>query len=390
MSISVENGLCPVNGKMAYALYHEGLPVVPATIFLRHLQANLDYSANTLAAYANALKIFFSFLAESGLSFWNLTPAHIKNYKRLYLYRLDESGQPLLKRKTARQYLSAVRCLIGYWRSFRENDPLFIDQVSELDGRRQRRYSRGALAHVSWYSRVPSSLWRVGLPRSEKNYKSRYKGLSREEMYVVARSLELAVHQTDVETMLYYRNRAIWKFMLMTLLRKGELVRIRLEDLDQRNGIIHLVERPEDAWLGELKTGPEDIFVGTNNPFWSATTAWLTEGRWIAEKLLEQKGKSDHGMLFCNRDGGHLTQASVDHLFAVLNKSCKFNRKIKLFPHIARHTMASLLLDSGVGLTEVQKILRHQSVASTEMYAKVSDTKYRQALIAFWQDVKEE
>jgi site-specific recombinase XerD len=388
MSINVENGLCPVNGKMAYALYHDGMPLVPATIFLRHLQANLDHSANTLAAYAYALKIFFSYLAESNISFWKLTPADIKHYKRSYLYRVDESDRPLLKRKTAKQYLSAVKGLLGYWRSFRENDPLFLDQVSEMDGRRRRRYGRGALSHVSWYSRVPSSLWRVSLPRSEKNYKSRYKGLSREEMHIVARSLEHAPYQTDVETMLYYRNRAIWKFMLMTLLRKGELVRVRLEDLDQRSGIVHLVDRPEDAWLGDLKTGPADIFVAANNPFWGATMAWLTEGRWIAEKLLERKGLEDHGMLFCNRDGGPLTQAAVDHLFATLNESCEFGRKVNLYPHVTRHTMASMLLDSGVELTEVQKILRHQSVASTEMYAKVSDPKYRRALTAFWQGVK--
>jgi site-specific recombinase XerD len=117
--------------------------------------------------------------------------------------------------------------------------------------------------------------------------------------------------------------------------------------------------------------------------------AWLTEGRWIAERLLEDRGENDHEMLFCNRDGGPLTQAAVDHMFAILKKSCKFSRPVNLYPHITRHTMASLLLDSGVELTEVQKILRHQSIASTEIYAKISDPKYRQALIAFWQGVKE-
>jgi len=374
---------------MTYALYHDELPVVPAAIFLRHLQANLDYSANTLATYAYALKVFFSFLAESGICFWDLTTENIKSFKRFYLYRRDGAGQPLLKRKTVRQYLSAVRGLIGYWRFFRENDPLFNDQVAEMDGRRRRRPSRGFLSHLSWYSRVPSNTWRVRIPRSEETYKNRCRGLSQEEMREVERALENAVYETDVETMLYYRNRAIWKFLLMTLLRKGELVRIRLEDLDQRSGIIRLVERPEDAWLGELKTGPDEIFVGANNQFWGAIVTWLTEGRWVAQKLLERKGKEDHGMLFCNRDGGPLTQAAVDHLFSTLNRSCEFNRKVKLYPHITRHTMACFLLDRGLKLTEVQKILRHQSIASTEIYAKIADSKFRQALINFWQGVKE-
>jgi integrase/recombinase XerD len=389
MSIRVESGPCPVNGRMTYALYEGGLPIIPPTIFLRHLQANLERSPNTIAAFAYALKIFFTFLAENNLSFWDITPATIKQYKRGYLYCSDASGKPLYNRKTARQYLSAVKGLLGYWRSFRENDPLFIDHVSELDGARRRKQSSAAFSQTSWQSRVPSSIWHVGIPRGERNYKDRYKGLSREETRVVTRALEHASHHTDVETMLYYRNRAVWKFLLMTLLRKGELVRVRLEDLDPRNGMVHLVDRPEDGWLGELKTGPAEIFVTANNPFWGALTAWLTEGRWVAEKLLGRKGREDHGMLFCNRDGGPLTQSAVDHLFAVLKNTCKFGRRINLFPHITRHTMASLLLDSGVELTEVQRMLRHRSIASTGMYAKVSDPKYRQALTAFWQGIKE-
>lgn len=236
---------------------------------------------------------------------------------------------------------------------------------------------------------VPDTVWRVGIHREAKNEKNRYKGLSRDEMHSVSRTLEQVSHQTDCETMLYYRNRAIWKFLLMTLLRKGELVRVRLEDLDVRNGIVRLTDRPEDGWLGELKTGPADIFVAPNNPFWGAVTAWLTEGRWIAEKLLERKGKQDHGLLFCNRDGGPLTQSAVDHLFAVLKQSCKLGRRVNIFPHITRHTMASLLLDSGMDLEQVQRMLRHRSVASTGIYAKVSDTRYREALTAFWRGVKE-
>jgi integrase len=177
---------------------------------------------------------------------------------------------------------------------------------------------RGALSHISWYSRVPSALWQIKIPRQQKKpSKKRYKGLSAEQGRKVMDVLNRAEHETDVETMLYYRNRAIWAYMLMSLERKGEVVRTRLEDLDQRRGVIHLVDRPEDSWLGELKSGPGEIFVTSNNPYWNLINSWLTEGRWIAEKILSAKGESDHGMLFCNRNGGPLTQAAIDHLFMV-------------------------------------------------------------------------
>ena len=372
-----------MSGQVVYALYDGEFPVVPATIFLRHLEANVALSTNTLSAAAYALKTFFEFLEKNNVPFWRVTQATIKSYKRFYLARRNAHGEYVIKRSTALQYLNVIKQLIGYWRGLREDDPLFIDHVSDLDGVRIRDRRRGALSHISWYSRVPSTLWQIKIPRRQKKpSKKRYKGLSAEQGRKVMDVLNRAEHETDVATMLYYRNRAIWAYMLMSLERKGEVVRTRLEDLDQRRGVIHLVDRPEDSWLGELKSGPGEIFVTSNNPYWNFINSWLTEGRWIADKILSAKGESDHGMLFCNRNGGPLTQAAIDHLFRCMKEACKF----KLFPHITRHTMASLMLDAGVSLEEVQAQLRHENITSTEIYAQVSVQKLRTSLKNFWQD----
>jgi site-specific recombinase XerD len=194
-------------------------------------------------------------------------------------------------------------------------------------------------------------------------------------------------HRTDMETMLYYRNRALWSFMLMSLLRKGEVVRIRVEDIDQRSGIIYLIDRPEDNWLGDLKTGPDEIFVTSINPLWKIVNSWLTEGRWIAEKMLRAEGREDHGKLFCNRNGGPLTQHAVDSLFRRLKEACGFPKSKPFSPHITRHTMASLMINSGVQLTEVQQQLRHAYLGSTEVYAKVCVQGLRESMNKFWQAV---
>jgi site-specific recombinase XerD len=199
--------------------------------------------------------------------------------------------------------------------------------------------------------------------------------------------LNKAKHHTDIETMLYYRNRAIWAFMLMSMLRKGELVRIHIEDLNHRLGIVYLNDRPEDKWLGDLKTGPGEIFVAAANPYWNFVNSWLTEGRWIMEKTLKSQGKEDHGMLFCNRNGGPLTQPAINNLFRRIKKECQFPKNKPFFPHITRHTMACLMLGNGVGLSEVQAQLRHASIASTEIYAKVSTRQLRSSMELFWRGV---
>jgi site-specific recombinase XerD len=327
-------------------------------------------------------------LKENDQSFWKTTQATIKSYKRFHLDRHSKKGEFVIKRVTAQLYLVILKHFIAYWRGIRDDDPLFTDYISNIDGQRARRKSRGDFSNLSWYSRVPNDLWQIVVRPEEKHTKKRYKGLSNEDGKTVMMMLNKAAHHTDIETMLFYRNRAVWAFMLMSMMRKGELVRIRLEDLDRRAGVIYLIDRPEDRWLGDLKTGPGEIFVTTRNPYWQFVNSWLTEGRWIAEKLIKSKGMNDHGMLFCNRDGGPMTQAAIDYLFICLKEACGFSKSKQFFPHITRHTMASLMIDLGVDIEEVQQQLRHVCISSTIIYAKISTQQLRASMTKFWQKVR--
>lgn len=383
MEITVEQGRCPITGNVTYAVYDGECPVVPATIYLRHLEINAGRCTNTLATYAYALRLFFSFLKENRVSFSEASVSHIKLFKRMHLGRKSKKGEFLIKRLTARQYLDAVRRMIHYWRGLREDDPMFIDEVAETDGIRRQRFWRGMLSHVSWQERIPNDLWHVKIPVKEKHVKPRYKGLSADECKKVIRVLDRAKYSTDSQAMLYYRDRAIWTFLLMSGLRKGELCRVRLNDINQATGVIFLKDRPEDAWLGELKSGPGEIFVSPSHPLWSYLNAWLLEGRWVAEELLKRKGLGDHHMLFCNRDGGPLTKAAVNHFFQQTKEDCGFGREVLFRPHAARHTTATLMINSGVDKADVQKFLRHRSSASTEIYAYISDARYREAMERF-------
>lgn len=63
-----------------------------------------------------------------------------------------------------------------------------------------------------------------------------------------------------------------------------------------------------------------------------------------------------------------LTIAAVEQIFRDLSKRCGF----KVTPHVMRHTAATLALESGMPLNQVQKMLGHSSPNTTQIYAETS------------------
>jgi site-specific recombinase XerD len=51
----------------------------------------------------------------------------------------------------------------------------------------------------------------------------------------------------------------------------------------------------------------------------------------------------------------------------------------KLHPHVMRHTFASLSMDAGIELSDLQHLLGHSNPATTLIYASVSEERKQQA-----------
>lgn len=375
--LELRGGICPLSHIEVVGLWRGPVPVVPATVWLRILREDLARTESTCRRHGHALLRLFRFLDSKQIDFWDLSVAHLRAYKRTLLH-----GDDRLSPETARTYMRAVERFLRYWLGPSDHARLF-------GGPRGQRRSRGILRHLTHGHDRVSDVFEVNVPR--KHRRQRRRGLPHNLRTRVWEYLERPLsaptaqggNAAEAASVLALRNKAIWAFLLATGLRIGELVRIRLEDLDYLTGEVHLQERPEDAWLGELKTGPATIYLGPSNPLMQVVQTWEMFGR---DRALELRGSRHlHQMLFCNVDGGPLTKGAVRSLFNRIDRDCELSSHgYRLTPHRTRHTIATVLLNAGVRRDIVQAFLRHQSSSTTDVYAAMEEARVREALRAFW------
>jgi integrase/recombinase XerD len=83
--------------------------------------------------------------------------------------------------------------------------------------------------------------------------------------------------------------------------------------------------------------------------------------------------------LFLNRRGSALKPQSIrSKLRRYAEVEVGLARRIT--PHMLRHTAATLLIETGVDIRFVQRMLGHSSIATTEIYTHVSDEALRVTL----------
>ena len=157
------------------------------------------------------------------------------------------------------------------------------------------------------------------------------------------------------------RDNLILELLFSTGIRIGELVALNVFDVDLEKGQIHITGR---ATRGRAVTL-------SSEPLVRALMQYL-ELR--AERTL------DNEALFVGRSGTRLTIYSIENIFKKHVRIAEIKRHIT--PHSLRHTMAAMLVSNGTDIHEIQEILGHASILSTQVYTKLPIQKGRRAVIA--------
>ena len=91
----------------------------------------------------------------------------------------------------------------------------------------------------------------------------------------------------------------------------------------------------------------------------------------------ERKGASEYVICNFRAPYGAYKTAAIQKMLRNLKAAAGVEADVT--PHIVRHTMATDAIDKGMPIEQVQKMLGHESIATTMIYAKVKEDNVRQA-----------
>lgn len=165
--------------------------------------------------------------------------------------------------------------------------------------------------------------------------------------------VEALLDAPDTSTPLGLRDRAIVETLYGSGLRVSELCSLKTQEVNMKEG-----------WVRVIGKGSKErmVPIGTQALKWIAEyleevrTGWVRAGRRRDE-------------LFLNRRGGKLTRIRVWMIIQECATKAGMDRKIG--PHTLRHCFATHLLEGGASLRDVQEMLGHASLATTQIYTHV-------------------
>ena len=260
-------------------------------------------------SYKNDIEEFFEYLERESLSFLDINYDDLRFYL-MYLKEEKNDSNSSIDRK-----LSGLR---GFYKF---------------------------LANEGYVSKNVFSL--VNGPKKEKKLPRYFEYNELEELFNVCDDTPMGQRDLLILEMLYG-----------TGVRVGELVNIKVKDIDLSTKSILI-----------LGKGNKERIVTYGEYCSDALITYLNDG-------YHRLNIKNEEYLFLNKNGGVITERGVRYVLEQIIKKTSLNKNIS--PHMLRHSFATHLLNEGCDLITVQKLLGHESIKATQIYTHVTTDRLKE------------
>lgn len=176
---------------------------------------------------------------------------------------------------------------------------------------------------------------------------------------LTSKEITLLLSQPDCSDFKGCRDKAMLELLYATGIKVSELISINLSDLNLQIGILYLRNGKQERIIPMYPEAVKALSNYCNN---------------VRELVVADQNTNE---LFTNMNGQPLTRQGLWKIIKYYADKAKIDKDIT--PHTIRHSFAAHLLENGAPLKDIQEILGHSDVSSTQVYAQLMRNRYAQS-----------
>ncbi len=167
------------------------------------------------------------------------------------------------------------------------------------------------------------------------------------------------IHAPDIETAIGYRDRTMLEILYSSGIRKDELNRLSLNDVDYQDGYLRVIGK-----------GQKDRIV----PIGRIACRYLEN---YMKSVRHEFYKAEYtNYLFLSLKGNKLSKNVIWEMIKKYAKRAKIRKNVS--PHTFRHTCATVMLKNKADINIIRKLLGHESLNTTQIYTYLSITDLKE------------
>ncbi|HIF29823.1 MAG: tyrosine-type recombinase/integrase [bacterium] len=286
--------------------------------FLLFLELERGYSEETINTYNRSINRYYLFIKKAKINYLKIDKDLILDFQA----SVAKSMGP----RTFSRILSTLRTFYKFLHTEGVIDDVVLNEVKSY----------------------PSPKYQKSIPTF----------LSIDQIFQVLDKINTDSKLSDI---IKLRNQSLIMLFFTSGLRLEELKSIKLKDIDFSKKTIRVVGKGSKERLANFDSDTKDLMI-----------EYLTS----LEKYPLVKTNFNNN-LFVDEKNKNLSRYNIQYLVMKNLRTLTLN---SYGPHVLRHSFATHLLNSGVGLSAIKSLLGHENLASTQIYTHVSLGKLQETI----------